>query len=162
MFSFSRSRRLSRLAAFVVLPMVLILSACQSSSSPSNLNATLLVWTDSTRQPGFVLYQKAHPNVNMKIETYDSASLLTKIQLFNRSGHGWPDVVFSPLPNDVAALSSPLFNYTQPLDSLVSSEVKAGFGTATARCTIDGKLYCLKNDLAQSVLWYNKPLMAKF
>jgi multiple sugar transport system substrate-binding protein len=142
-------------------------SACTSPSSSSatpksDPNATLLVWTDSTRQAGFEMYKKSHPKVKMKIQTYDPASLLTKIQLFNRTGRGWPDVVFSGQPNDVAALSSPLFEYTQPLDSLVPKAVRDGFGTANASCKVDGKLVCLKNDLAQTVLWYNKPLMDKF
>ena len=29
-------------------------------------------------------------------------------------------------------------------------------------CTVDGTVYCLRNDLAQVVLWYNKPLMDRF
>jgi ABC-type glycerol-3-phosphate transport system substrate-binding protein len=143
------------------------LSACGSGSSDGasakdDPNATLLVWTDATRQGGFEQFQKSHPGVKMKIETYDPTSLLTKIQLFNRTGKGWPDVVFDGQPNDVASLSSKLFDFTEPLNDLVPKDVQLNFGTANAGCTIDGKLYCLKNDLAQSVLWYNKSLMDKF
>jgi multiple sugar transport system substrate-binding protein len=29
-------------------------------------------------------------------------------------------------------------------------------------CTVDGKVYCLRNDLAQVVLWYNKTLLDQF
>jgi multiple sugar transport system substrate-binding protein len=29
-------------------------------------------------------------------------------------------------------------------------------------CTVEGKVYCLRNDLAQVVLWYNKDLLTKF
>jgi multiple sugar transport system substrate-binding protein len=138
-------------------------SSSHSSSAPSqDPKAPIVVWTDSTRQPGFQQFQKTHPDVKMTIETYDPSSLLTKIQLFNRTGQGWPDVVFDPVPNDVAALASSLYNYTAPLDTAVPADVLQGFGTANDTCTVDGKLYCLKNDLAQTVLWYNKPLMARF
>ncbi|PRY52876.1 multiple sugar transport system substrate-binding protein [Knoellia remsis] len=150
----------------VAAGLALALTACSGGASTGaaadDPNAPLLVWTDSTRQPAFEAYQKANPDVKMKIETYDSAALLTKIQLFNRTGKGWPDVLFDAVPNEVASLSSKLFDYAQPLNDLVPADVQKNFGTANAGCTIDGQLYCLKNDLAQSVLWYDKTLMGEF
>lgn len=160
-----RRGRLSPVVAGLV--GLAVLAGCSSKpadSAPakSDPNAELLVWTDATRQPGFEAYKKAHPNVKVKIETYDSAALLSKIQLFNRTGKGWPDVIFDALPNEAASLSSSLFNYAQSLDALVPKDVQAGFATANQSCVIDGKLVCLKNDLAQSVLWYDKTLMNEF
>ncbi|MCZ9880968.1 ABC transporter substrate-binding protein [Arthrobacter sp. B2a2-09] len=163
----SRGRTKAAAAAVLLAATLLALSAC-SGGAPAQTkaaddpNATLLVWTDATRQTGFEAFQKANPDVKMKIETYDPAALLTKIQLFNRSGSGWPDVVFSQSPDDAAALSSSLYNFTAPLDSLVPQDVQKNFGTANDTCKISGKLVCLKNDLAQDVLWYNKPVMDKF
>ncbi|WP_406300124.1 extracellular solute-binding protein [Embleya sp. NBC_00888] len=147
----------------------LLLVACGSGDggakkpgAADDPSAQLLVWTDSTRQPGFEQFKKSHPNVPMKIETYDTETLLTKIQLFNRTGKGWPDVLFSQVPNDVAALSSKQYDFAEPLDALIPADVRTGFGKSNADCTIDGKLYCLKNDLSQSVLWYDKSLMDQF
>jgi ABC-type glycerol-3-phosphate transport system substrate-binding protein len=154
-----------RLMVGVLAASVMAVAACSSSggaTSKADPNATLLIWTDATRQPGFEQFSKAHPDVKMKIETYDGSSLLTKIQLFNRTGKGWPDVIFDGQPNNVAALSSPLFNYTQPLDELIPEQVKQGYGTANATCTLAGKTVCLKNDLAQTVLWYDTKLMSEF
>lgn len=161
-----RSRRLVP----ALLGATLILAACSSSpggsggtaSPKDDPNAELVVWTDSTRQAGFEAFKKAHPDMKVKIVTYEPASLLTKIQLFNRTGKGWPDVVFDPVPNNAAALASSLYKYAQPLDELVPKDVQDGFGPANDTCRFNGKLYCLKNDLAQTVLWYNKPLMEKF
>lgn len=141
------------------------LAACSSSPEPGAVddqNAPILVWTDATRQPAFEAYQKAHPEVQMKIEVIDATALLTKIQLANRVKKGWPDVVFDSLPSDVAALASPLFNFAQPLDDKVPDDVKKNFAGDNATCTIDGKLHCLQNDLAQDVLWYNKTQLDKF
>lgn len=147
---------------------VLVLSSCTSSTNAgeaavtSDSKATLVVWTDATRQAGFEEYQKENPSVKMKVELYDPGSLLTKVQLANRTGSGWPDVVFDGTPNDVAALSSSLYKYTADLSSLIPKSVQQDFGESNSSCTIDGKLVCLKNDLAQTVLWYNKPLMDQF
>jgi multiple sugar transport system substrate-binding protein len=160
----------------ILVPALLaasLLAACSSSpagtssstggaSSTDDPDAALVVWTDSTRQAGFEAYKKAHPDKKVTIVTYEPDSLLTKIQLFNRTGKGWPDVIFDPHPNDTAGLSSNLYKFAQPLDELVPKNVQDGFGTANDTCKFNGKLYCLKNDLAQTVLWYNKPLMAKF
>jgi multiple sugar transport system substrate-binding protein len=141
-----------------------LLTACSSTEpgSADDSSAPILVWTDATRQPAFAAYQKAHPDVKMKIEVIDATALLTKIQLANRVGKGWPDVVFDSLPSDVAALASPLFNFAQPLDDKVPGDVQKNFAGNNATCTIDGKLHCLQNDLAQDVLWYNKTQLDKF
>ncbi len=160
--------RLRRAVPLLLAGAVATITACSSSASSSgpasagNSNAPVLVWTDSTRQPAFEDFQKAHPNVKMKIEVVDPTSLLSKIQLANRVGSGWPDVMFDATPSDVASLASPLFNYALPLNKLIPQSVQDNFATHNAACTIGGTLYCLQNDLAQDVLWYNKPLMAKF
>jgi len=154
-----------RVLAGALAAVAMLAAACSSGGDgkPKNdPNAELLIWTDATRQPGFEQFKKAHPDVKMKIEVYEGGALLTKIQLFNRTGKGWPDVIFDGQPNNVAALSRKLFDYTQPLDDLVPAEVRAGYGTANATCVIDGKTVCLKNDLAQTVLWYDKALMDEF
>jgi ABC-type glycerol-3-phosphate transport system substrate-binding protein len=149
-------------ASALALPLAACGSSDTSSSKKDDPNATVLVWADSTRQPAFEAFQKAHPETKLKIEVVDQGSILTKIQLANRVGKGWPDVIFDSVPSEVAALASPLFNYAQPLDAAIPKDVQDGFSTGNRMCTIDGKLYCLQNDLAQDVLWYNKPQMEKF
>jgi ABC-type glycerol-3-phosphate transport system substrate-binding protein len=150
----------------LVTAMVGVAVSMAGCSSPSNANTKssdpILVWADATREPAFKAYEKAHPDVKLKVEIVDPAALLSKIQLANRVGKGWPDVIFDPQPTDVASLSSPLFNYAQRLDDLIPKDVQKNFATGNKACTIDGKLYCLQNDLAQGVLWYNKPLMDQF
>ena len=164
--------RRAGLVASAVLALVTV-AACSSSSNggsggsgkapaslTSNASQTITVWTDSTREAGFKEYQQAHPNVKMQITTYDQTSLLTKIQLFNKTGKGWPDLIFDPVPDDIASLASTQYgNYATPLQKAIPSNVLSGFGAANQPCTIDGNLVCIKNDLAQSVLWYNKTLM---
>ena len=81
-------------------------SACGGSSKPSssqNSNA-LTVWVDSVRLPVAQAYATAHPNVHVNIVTFDgdgngASTMQTKIQLWNRTGSGWPDVVFPSRSN---------------------------------------------------------------
>lgn len=130
---------------------------------------TLTVLTDATRLPGFELFQKDHPGIHLVIDTYSgdnngASDLQTKISLDNRVGSGWPDVVFSAEETDAAWVSSSTYHFAAALNSgLVPSSVLGDFADgALATCTFGGKVYCLRNDIGQDVLWYNKTLMAKF
>ncbi|WP_194924865.1 ABC transporter substrate-binding protein [Catenulispora pinisilvae] len=128
---------------------------------------TLTVWVDSTRLAAAQLYQKQNPAVKMDIVTYDgdangSNYLQTKVSLFNRTGSGWPDVVFSA-ENNEAAWAVPV-GFTAPLNKgLIPQATLDGWATnANAPCTVDGTVYCLRNDLSQTVLWYNDKLMKQW
>jgi multiple sugar transport system substrate-binding protein len=127
----------------------------------------LTVWVDSTRLAAAKLYQKQNPGVKMDIVTYDgdangSNYLQTKVSLFNRTRKGWPDVVFSSQNNEASwAVAA---GFLAPLNKgLVAQSTLDGWATgANAPCTVDGTLYCLRNDLSQTVLWYNAALMKQW
>ncbi|AGL19188.1 ABC transporter substrate-binding protein [Actinoplanes sp. N902-109] len=134
--------------------------------------APITVWVDADRTKAAQAFQKANPGVPIQVVTYDgsangSNSFRTKVQLFDRAGSGWPDVVFSSQNNDAAwasqksngkqAYAATLSEGLVPKDTL--DKFTAG---ALNPCTVDGKVYCLRNDLAQAVLWYNKSLLDKF
>jgi ABC-type glycerol-3-phosphate transport system substrate-binding protein len=138
-------------------------AAAQSSSTP------LTVWVDSTRLPGVQAYQKAHPDVKLNIVTYNgdangSNYLQTKVELYNRAGSGWPDVVFTENVNDITWATESGIDFAAPLNKgYVPAATLADFATgALSPCTFDGDVYCLRNDLAQDVLWYNKKLLDQF
>jgi ABC-type glycerol-3-phosphate transport system substrate-binding protein len=171
------------LAAGVAVLMAAAVAACGnggSSGSTGSASAgkdgftqapqssgTLTVWVDSTRVPAAQAYQKAHPDVKLKIVTYDgdangSNTLQTKVELYDRTGSGWPDVVFSAENNEVSwAVPA---GFTAPLNKgLIPSSTLSNFATgALDPCTVDGKVYCLRNDLAMVVLWYNAKLMKQW
>ncbi|MEV6878035.1 extracellular solute-binding protein [Amycolatopsis sp. NPDC051128] len=129
----------------------------------------LTVWVDSSRLPAAQLYEKQHPGTKLDIVTYDgdangSNYLQTKVGLFNRTGKGWPDVVFSSQNNETSWAATKAFSFTAPLDKgLVPKDTLDKFAPgANDPCTVDGTLYCLRNDLSQVVLWYNKSLLDQF
>ena len=161
------------LAAALVLAVV---TACSGGSTTANQNGfhpvaqtggTLTVWVDSDRLAAAKLYQREHPSVPMKIVSYDgdangSNYLQTKVSLFNRTRAGWPDVVFSSQNNE-ASWAVPA-GFTAPLNQgMIPQSTLDGWAKgANDPCLVNGTLYCLRNDLAQTVLWYNAPLMKQW
>jgi ABC-type glycerol-3-phosphate transport system substrate-binding protein len=142
--------------------------AAKSTPSSGPASGSLTVWVDSVRLPAAKAYAAAHPNVHTKIVTFDGDSnggstLQTKIQLWNRSGHGWPDVIFSEQVNDPVWMAKPPFDFAQPVKGLVPDKVLSQWpAPSTAQCTINGTQYCVQDNLAQDVLWVNQKLMRKF
>ncbi|QIQ05992.1 ABC transporter substrate-binding protein [Streptomyces liangshanensis] len=172
--------------AALALSAVTLLAGCGADATQSSPSAgakafkpvkqdnasKITVWTDSTRLPQVQEYQKQHPDAKLNVVTYDggadgSTYLQTKVQLFDRTGKGWPDVVFGS-PTDVTWASEPTkpgaVAFAAPLDqNLVPQKTLDNFAKGSlAPCQVDGHTYCMRNDIAQVVLWYNKKLMDQF
>lgn len=158
------------------------LAAC-SGGTPSGGNSygfnaakqsksVLTVWVDSPRVAAAKAFETANPNVKIKIVSYDgsangSNSFKTKMQLFDRAGKGWPDVVFASGNNDASWASQATSGkqaFAAVLDKgLVPSATIKGFAKGSLNpCTVSGSAYCLRNDLAQNVVWYDKTLLTQF
>jgi len=143
-------------------------SPAQNGFTPAPQDdGTLTVWVDSTRMAAAQLYQKQHPGAKLDIVSYDgdangSNYLQTKVGLFNRTGNGWPDVVFSSQNNEVSWARQA--GFTAPLNKglLQQSTLDGWAPGANDPCTVDGTVYCLRNDLSQTVLWYNATLMKQW
>jgi len=97
------------LATGVAVSLSVLGSTAVSSASTHAAGTTqpLVVWVDSTRVPFVKAYEKAFPNVKIDLVTYDGdangdGTMQTKTALFNRVGHGWPDVIFSEQNIDIA------------------------------------------------------------
>src|ERR1700722_18783683 len=117
----------------------------------------LTVWVDSTRVPAVQAYEKAHPGVKINSVVYDgdangSNTLQTKVELYNRTGSGWPDVVFSTENNETSWTVNTVF--TSPLNQgQIPTSFLGNFATgALDPCTVNGTVYCLRNDMAMDVL----------
>jgi len=177
-----RTLRSSALISGAVL-VALLAAGCSSSGGSSTAGkygfseakqskGTITVWVDADRVAAADAFKKANPGTPIKVVTYDgsangSNSFKTKMQLFDRAKKGWPDVVWSTQDNDSAWASQGSAGeqpFAAQLNSgLVPASTLAGFAKGSLDpCTVSGKVYCLRNDLAQNVLWYNKTLMDKF
>src|SRR3954465_5621590 len=189
----ARRTSLSRLSRTVLVSLALSVSAVSvaaggsgsgggpaSTSAPATQASTptkttsgkpsgdITVWVDSVRLPAAKAYAASHPDVHVKIVTYDgdangAATLQTKIQLWNRTGNGWPDVVFSEQVNDPVWMAKKPFEFAAPLKGVIADDLLSKWpAPSTAQCTVDGVQYCVQDNLAQVVLWYDKKLMDKF
>ena len=179
-----RARTLRGLWGAGTLAVVLALTGCGGGGDGASAGsygfpqvtqddkAEITVWVDADRSSAVDAFKKANPDVPVKVVTYDgssngSNSFRTKMQLFDRAGSGWPDVVFSTQNND-AAWASQKSGGKQAFAAVLSGGLvpKAtldGFTPGALNpCTVEGKVYCLRNDLAQAVLWYNKTLLTQF
>ena len=114
------------------------------------------------------LYVKTHRNVHVNIVTYDgdgngATTMQTKIQLWNRTGKGWPDVVFTEQANDPVWMAQPPFDFALNLKGVFPASLLRGWpAPSLAQCTVNGRLVCLQDNLAQEVLYVNKKLMDQF
>ncbi len=143
-------------------------STAAPSTGASKASGTITVWVDAARLPVAKLYQKTHPNVKVNIVTFDgdgngATTLQAKIQLWNRTGKGWPDVIFSEQVQDPVWMAQKPFEFAAPVKGLIPDNVLAQWpAPSTAQCTVNGVQICVQDNMAQVVLWENKKLMDQF
>lgn len=116
---------------------------------------SLLIWVDTVREPACQQFiESVADTIEVTCEVVGQEEILPKIQLSNTAGEGWPDVVFSP-PNSAAIFAEESNGYALNLSEYVDPAIIDDYNTANDWCLIEGSYYCLKNDLAQTVLWYD-------
>ena len=132
------------------------------TQSPYDDKAPITVWIDQPRQPAIDAFLKANPDDAslVKAVVVDREQFPSKVLLFNNTNQGWPDVVFAE-PRLVARVADAAHNFPLDLTGFVPADTIKNY-SAMDNCTFDGKVYCLRNDLAQFVTYYNAPLMTQF
>ena len=150
------------LAIVAVAAETLSLAACSSTGSPAaGGKPSLLLWVDTPRVPQAEMYKKLMAGKeDIKIEVIAQGDAQTKIALHNRTKSGWPDAIFGSAA-DTALFRDPSNGYAADLTPLVSKKIFDGVGQGNSDCKFDGKYYCLKNDLANTVLWYNTKIFTQ-
>lgn len=122
---------------------------------------TLNVWSDTPRLDMFALYDKTHENVALKVTTVAPADLVAKIQLALQAKSEIPDVIFMSDIGYTAQLSTRRSNYLMDLTDKVPQALQDEFYlNGNSPCHVNGKLLCLRNDLAHDIVWYDMPAMA--
>lgn len=148
--------RKTRLLSLAVAS-TLILGGCAAGgdSGEGEGPRELLIWVDVVREPAAKQYAaKMAGTIAVTVEVVAQEEMLPKIALANQAGSGWPDVVFAP-PNDIAIWADPTNGYALAIEDYLDPSIIAGYEGSNDWCLIEGKYYCLKNDLAQTVLWYD-------
>jgi multiple sugar transport system substrate-binding protein len=148
----------------VVEQEVVVTATPVPTVSPYDEGATIEVWVDTTRLETMDMWKELNPDKAdlVNVTQFNRGQFANQVLLFNNVGSGWPDVIFAE-PWIVSLLADAAHNYPADLRDWVPAEIIDGFAAGSlAPCTIEGKLYCLRNDLAQSMLYYDIPLMEEF
>jgi multiple sugar transport system substrate-binding protein len=153
----------------VAAASALVLSGCASGTGDTTADGNgteevrtdaegpkaLLVWVDAVREPACLQYKDLMAGeVDIACEVVGQDEILSKIQLGLQTGQGLPDVTFDQ-PNNVAIYQDSASGFAMNLSNYLDDQVFADYNTSNDWCLIDGSYYCLKNDLAQTVLWYD-------
>jgi ABC-type glycerol-3-phosphate transport system substrate-binding protein len=145
----------------LLLPTIAALAAVAGSAAFAAETIKLNVWSDGPRLEMFESYDQKNDHVELNITTVAPPDLVAKIQLAMQSGTEVPDVVFLSDINYTAQLSTRRANYVLDLTDLIPQELRDEFyKNSNTPCELDGKLLCLRNDMAHFVTWYNAKLMA--
>lgn len=133
----------------------------------SDPNAPIKVWVDSERARQVQAFIAANPDKASLIEIINEplgANVQQRMLLYNNIGGNWPDVIFED-PSTWRTLNTPQFDYfPADLTPYISQKVLDQFyPTANAPCiTPDGKMICLRNDIAPNMMYYNVAAMKEF
>ncbi|QKW17742.1 carbohydrate ABC transporter substrate-binding protein [Kitasatospora sp. NA04385] len=161
-------------ARFAAAPLLaatsLVLAACggpggTKAAVEQQASAPITIWVDDTRTKPAQDYASAHPELHATVKSVDNThgNISAQIALAVKAGKDVPDAVFLSYPDELATMVVNPVNYALPLDDAVGADVLNKFAKgSTAACTFDGKTYCLPNDLAQTVLYYNTTLFTQF
>ncbi len=144
---------------------VLALSACAGGGTTDGgggaptpaegATPSLLIWVDAVREPPANMFKDmVAGEIDVTVEVVAQEEMIPKIALANQTGGPWPDLVFAP-PTDIAIWADPSNGYALPLDEYLDPAILDSYETSNDWCLIDGQYWCLKNDLAQTVLWYD-------
>jgi multiple sugar transport system substrate-binding protein len=108
----------------------------------------------------FDRYDQTHDDVALNVTTVAPADLIAKIQLALQARSEIPDVIFMSDIAYTSQLSTRRSNYLLDLtDKIPQALQDEYFPNGNSPCLVNGKLLCMRNDLAHDLIWYDKPLM---
>src|SRR3954469_4422154 len=119
-----------------------LVAVSTGGASSGKVSRSITVWGDAVRLPVAKLYVRTHRNVHVNLVTYDgdgngATTMQTKIQLWNRTGKGWPDVVFTEQANDPVWMGQPPFDFALNLKGVFPAALLRGWpAPSLAQCTV--------------------------
>jgi multiple sugar transport system substrate-binding protein len=167
-----RSKRGASVLVVSVVVAVMALAGCssggdeESPAGPAQSATTpITVLVDETRRAPAEQWAKAHPSPAITVQVADNSqgAIPAKIALAKKSGEKLPDVVFLSQPDELSTLAANPVNYPLDLTGAAGATTLGAFAKGSVdRCTFQGKVYCLPNDIGQTVLYYNKTLFRQW
>jgi len=143
---------------------VVVTATPEPTANPYDENLPIEVWVDAARMTAIDLWKEANPDkahlVNATISS--RAQFPMQVLFFNNVGEGWPDAMFLA-PRQTMHVADAAHDWPGDLLPWVPQEIIDNFAEgALDPCMQGGKLLCIRNDLAQTMLWYNVPIVEDF
>lgn len=139
--------------------MVVVTATAAPTVSPYDEKAPIKIMADTTRAPAVDLFVKAYPEYKDLVQymTDDRGVFLNKLLLYNNVGSGWMDVIFHETSSIRQSNTKQYDFYPADLrDWLPLETINQFYPESNAPCTAtDGKLICLRNDIAPMILYFN-------
>jgi multiple sugar transport system substrate-binding protein len=163
MFKSSFYRPLSLLIVFALAFAITSIVVAQDAPT-IDPNAPVVVWIDAAREEAAGRYLDLHSDKAslLNLTTTNYGELPDRILFWNNVGGGWPDGSFAG-PSTVPQINDAAHSFLSDFTPYVDPEIIAGFAPGALTNCYDGeRLYCLRNDIAQFVLYYNAPLLEEW
>lgn len=152
----------------VLLIVTALITGCKQQAADDggpviDEGAAVEVWIDAAREESAGKFIDKYPDEGalVTLTTTDYGQLPQKILFWNNVGGGWPDASFAG-PNIVPLINDVAHSYLGDMKPFLDQEIIDGFSPgALTNCWDAGKLYCVRNDLAFFVNWYNAPKVAE-
>ncbi len=142
-----------------VKEQVVVTATSAPTENPYDEKAPIKIMADTTRAPAVDLFIKAHPEYKDLVQymTDDRGQFRNKLLLYNNVGSGWMDVIFHETEELRIASTKQFDNFMADLTPWVPKETLDKFYPGSmAPCTLpDGKIICLRNDIAPFLLYFN-------
>jgi ABC-type glycerol-3-phosphate transport system substrate-binding protein len=154
-----KNRLLIALSIVVIVSMILVACApaAPKPATSTDPNSKVEIWIDAAREESAGKFATKYPDKGklVQLTTTDYGQLPQKILFWNNVGGGWPDASFSG-PQIVPLINDASHQYLADLTPYIKKDIIDGFAAGSLQnCWDSGKLYCVRNDLAFFVLWYN-------
>jgi multiple sugar transport system substrate-binding protein len=141
----------------LVFAIVASLAACAPAAPAADAEGPLVIWVDAAREAQAQAYADQEGAENFNIIIVDATDLSTKLAQAKDDPSTRPDVVLSQ--GDTVSLDAK-YSIAQDLTSLVDAKVQSDL--TLSACQTNGRLVCLPNDVATTMLWYDPVKMAEF
>ena len=160
-------RWLAIVRSVVAVAMALVATSTGGVKQSKGVSGLITVRVDAVRLPAAEGLRQGAQGPSRSKSSPTTATptarttLQTKIQLFNRTGKGWPDVVFSSQNNEPVWMVEP-FEFAAPLNRASSRPEPSGSGqgavdASSAPSTAPST--ASQTTSRQAMLWYNETLM---
>lgn len=146
----------------LIFGFTLMIAALAKGAEPVNLRFVVWDGDESVRmalRPAVDAFEKAHPNIKVKLESVDYGQYFTKLLTQYAAGVA-PDVaMLGPEQFQRYANRGALLELNQFYDDVPGFDIKSYYKEIVDAHSLEGKLYVLPRDIAPiSIIYYNKRL----